>query len=155
MADYYQMFSEVIPAITAAERAWIEQILSCDQDPQPTLTEAGFDVQALDLDDWPGFEWEFIEANSQLWLHGDDYGNVSHVGEFVRMFLARFRPDEAWQLTWAELCSKPRISEFGGGGLFVTAKEVTVIRVADWADQQRQQFERASSPPTGTAATDL
>jgi hypothetical protein len=115
MADYYQMFSEVIPAITAAERAWIEQMHSCDQEPQPTLTEAGFDVQALDLDDWPGFEWEFIEANSQLWLHGDDYGNVSHVGEFVRMFLARFRPNQSWQLTWAELCSKPRISEFGGG----------------------------------------
>jgi hypothetical protein len=146
MADNYQLFSEAVRGITAQQRTWIERVLACqpDQPDQTTaiLKDAGFDVDAIDVDDWPDFQWEFIEGDSQLWLHGDDYGNVSHVGEFVRVFLARFSPDQCWSLTWAETCSRPRIGEFGGGGLFVTAKEVTVVNATDWVTQQRRQFEQ-------------
>ncbi len=143
MADYYQMFSEVVPAITAEQRAWIERVLGDEDDPEFVLKESGFDMNAIDLDDWPGFEWEFNTPENELWLHGDECGNVNHVGELIRAFLAQFAPDQCWQLTWAETCSKARVGAFGGGGLFVTARKVKICRAADWADQQRQQFEQA------------
>jgi hypothetical protein len=143
MADSFQLFSEIISAITGEERAWIEHTLACESDPQPVLQHADFELETIDIDVWPDFQWEFVESGKELWLHGDEYGNVSHVGEFVRAFLARFRPNQCWTLTWAETCSKPRIGEFGGGGLFVTAKSVTVCNATDWVNQQRRQFEQA------------
>ena len=146
MADNYQLFSEVVSGITAKQRTWIERVLGCksDQPDQTTaiLQDAGFDVDAIDVDDWPDFQWEFIEGGSALWLQGDEYGNINHVGEFVRALLAKFSPDQCWSLTWAETCSRPRIGEFGGGGLFVTAKEVTVVNATDCVSQQRRQFEQ-------------
>ena len=50
------------------------------------------------------------------------HGDPTHVAWLVRKFLARFRPDECWSLTFATTCSKPRAGEFGGGAVFVTAR---------------------------------
>ena len=141
MADNYQLFSEMISGLTADEAEWIERMLGCDPEEPSILEEAGFDLKEIDLEYWPGFESELRNAEGEFWLYGDEYANVSHAGEFVRAFLAKFRSDQCWSLTWAETCSKPRVGEFGGGGLFVTAKEVTALNATDWVNQQRQQFD--------------
>ena len=119
MANYYMLFSEVLPDLNAAELAWIEAVLHRDNldgqdedhdvdeggsadgggdsavvaakpvDPQtslePRLENAGIDVGQIELEDWPGFEWEFepaapvgvsdrgagANALKSLWLHAD------------------------------------------------------------------------------------
>jgi hypothetical protein len=147
MADNYQLFSEIIPKLTIEERVWSERVLrwlqpeECSEDVAKDLKDAGIDVDAVDPDDWPGFQWELTRPDFDLWLYGVECGNVSHVGEFVRAFLARFRLSDSWSLTWAETCSKPRIGEFGGGALFVTVRSVEFFSAAAWIDQQRQAFE--------------
>ena len=154
MADNYQQFSEIIPALTEPERTWAERVLACNSDgdhaddgtdAKRVLKEAGIRVRTIDCDDWPGFQFELKGPDFDLWLYGHEYANVSHVGEFVRAFLARFRPIACWSLTWAESCSKPRLGEFGGGGLFVTARTVKVFNVAHWVDRRRRKFEKTRS----------
>ena len=102
MADNYQKFSELVPAIIPKERAWIERVLEATEataEQQQVLREAGIRPDTVDPEYWPGFEWKLDADTPDLWLYAEDYGNVSHVGEFVRAFLARFRPDDCWHVT--------------------------------------------------------
>ena len=150
MADNYQLFSEIIPALTEEERAWTRRVLGCTEGVEREgetaiiLKDAGVDGDDVDFCDWPGFEWSIDDPSFDLWLYGEDYGNVSHAAEFVRAFLAKFRPTACWQLTWAETCSKPRIGEFGGGGVFVTALKATFCIPHEWLARQKKKFERAA-----------
>ena len=146
MADCYQLFSEIIPALTPEEQAWAERLLGCMKDHEPDestekiLKEAGVPLNAVCLDEWPGFQWQITRHDLDLWVYSEEYGNVSHAGEFARAFLARFRPADCWQLTWAETCSKPRIGEFGGGGLFVTASRVSYCVPHDWLRRRKKNI---------------
>ena len=149
MANHYLLFSELIPALTDEERAWAEQVLACTCDSEPdvanNLNAAGIDIgdsgDVVDLDDWPGFQWEILPRDADLSMYADESGNILHVGAFVQALLFRFRPSDCWQPTWAETCLRPRIGEFGGGGLFVTAQSVQLLRAADWVHQHRRAFE--------------
>lgn len=143
MADCYTLFSEVVPALTAAERAWAEQVLG-DGSPA-ALADAGVDPAAVDADDdWPGFGWSVIDAG--LWVYSDGSGSVAHVTAFVRAFLARFRPGDGWRLAWAETCSKPRPGQFGGGAAFVTAGGVEFCSAHGWLDDRERRFRSAGRP---------
>jgi hypothetical protein len=139
MADNFQLFSEIVPVLKDKEKAWVEQILGDTDKREQMLTDAGIKLDAIDVDDWPGFAWE-IDFKGELWLYAEEYGNVSHAGEFIRAFLARFRPADCWELTWAETCSKPRVGEFGGGALFITARSVRAISAVDWILKHRKAF---------------
>lgn len=158
MADNYQLFSEIIPSLTEEEQAWARRILGCtqDQDGQngaedagAMLKDGGIDLSAVDSDAWPGFQWNIDETHAGLWVYGEECGNVIHVAEFVRAFLAMFRPTACWQLTWAETCSKPRVGEFSGGGLFVTAASVTLCMPQDWLAERSKEFDRAAAASAG------
>ena len=72
---------------------------------------------------------------------GDAKGRgLSLVIPLVRKFLKQFRPDDCWSLTWSETCSKPRVGQFGGGAVFVTASDVAWGGSCDFVEQQRAVF---------------
>ena len=58
-----------------------------------------------------------------LWFYAEESGSPDNVAWLVQKFLKRFRPDQCWSLTYAATCSKPRVGEFGGGAVFVTADD--------------------------------
>ena len=155
MADNYVLFSQVVPRLTAAERAWAERTLGGGErgdelqhdepDPARALHASGIRTRHVDPDDWPGFAWELTRPGNDLWLYSSESGNPVHAGEFVRALLARFRRRDCWTLTWAETCSRPRVGEFGGGGLFVTAGSVRAFSASDWLAGRRRAF--AGSDP--------
>lgn len=143
MADNYVLFSTIIPRLTPQEQAWVTNLLDSDtEDNPPDLAAAGMPLDEVDVDDWPGFQWEIRQPEGDLWLYAEDSGNVQHVGHFVRAFLARFRPNDRWQMTWAETCSKPRIGEFGGGGVFASASSVRFFSAHDWLARRQSYFDR-------------
>ena len=142
MANNYQLFSAIVPNLSAQERDWANRVLSCQQNVKKRLLGNGIKPCAIEADDWPGFQWEWIHEDHDLWLYAEEYGNIGHVGEFVRAFLARFRPSNCWALTWAQTCSRPRIGEFSGGGLFVTAKSLRAFTALDAVSRMRRRFER-------------
>ncbi|MGO9115646.1 MAG: hypothetical protein ACLP9L_41090 [Thermoguttaceae bacterium] len=173
MADHFQQFSEMLPNLTAEEAAWLEEQLQpilvfgdrefCEDDPaiatlpvsDPDFTGPRFLRDDPDFDcryDVRDFEFDFIDDQDngtpptrELWLYADTHGNPEHVAWLIQKFLKRFRPDQCWSLTYANTCSKPRVGEFSGGAVFVTANEIKQQTADDFVQQQRAASEKPDS----------
>jgi hypothetical protein len=143
MANNYLLFSETIDEITPAERDWIKEVLIVDAAAPTTLKEAGIRLNAIDIECWPGFQWELPEDDTGLLIYSDESGHIEHVAEFVRAFLACFRRNACWSMTWAATCSKPRAGEFYGGGIFVTAQTVKSFCAIDALEHMKARFEQS------------
>ena len=190
MANNYLQFSEVIPQLTTPEADWLRGQLEVvcvfgeHEHPEDKLPsgmnrdEADWigcrayrDMLGYDPE-WgedTGFEFEFFdderdrEWGRHLWLHADESGTIDRIAHLVQKFLKAFRPDENWSLTWAVSCSKPRVGEFGGGAVFVTAEEIGWQDAYDFAaDRQLSLRPRrdigaliARAQTLGVQATDL
>jgi hypothetical protein len=95
------------------------------------------------------FEWEFADDHDtpdgwgrHLWLHSGEGGDLEAVAHLVQKFLRQFRPSDGWSLTYATWCSKPRVGDFGGGALFVTALEIRWQNAYDWVGRQQKAWQR-------------
>lgn len=167
MADNYFLFSEVLANLTGHEEAWLKEQL----EPICVFGEGEYPEDAIpaeladkDVDwsgirflrdkadhdsDWDalGFEYAFHEDHDasgwghHLWLYAEEWGDASNVAWLVQKFLTTFRPDQCWALTYSTTCSKPRVGEFGGGAVFVTADAVRWQDAEDFIEQQRTAFE--------------
>ena len=171
MADNYLQFSEVVANLTEPEEAWLEEQLQPIrvfgdkeylEDAVPAEladTEADWSgVRFLrdnpDHDpDWDvlGFAYHFHDDNDpggwgrHLWLYAEDSGNADNAAWLVQQFLKKFRPDQCWSLTYSATCSKPRVGEFGGGALFVTADEIKWQNAYSFIEEQRAAFGRKAA----------
>lgn len=120
MANNYLQFSEAIYKLSEDERAWCEARLRHLEGLLPTLVDDGKDETCVPCapEDRPYingagclcFQWSINpEQNGYcLWIYAEEYGDAQQVALFVQEFLARFRSNEYFTLTWAETCSKPR-----------------------------------------------
>jgi hypothetical protein len=172
MANSYLEFSEVIPNLTDAEITWLRQQLEIvyafggteyeedkvreqldPSDAQWTGCRAFRDMKDFEPDfgDGAGFAYEFVldDLDSRwghhLWLYTEEFGCVDRVAHLVQKFLRMFRPTDCWSLTYATTCSKPRVGEFGGGAVFVSANRINWINSHQWAESQRARFARQRS----------
>jgi hypothetical protein len=104
----------------------------------------------------PGFEYSFADDHDtpdgwrrHMWIRAEEWGYVDGVAQLMRKFLKEFRPDQCWSLTYATTCSKPRIGEFGGGAVFVTAHEIKWQNAYEFVKQERAVFQRHGKPQQG------
>lgn len=161
MAESYVQFSEVLAPLTDAEANWLRRQLApvyvfgdrafSEDDLPEDLTPDKADricaraFRDLDNDDEElGFGYEFRsdpELGQHLWLYADESGCPDLVAYLVQKFLRQFRPGACWSLTYSASCSKPRIGEFGGGALFVTAETIESFEVGDFLAQRRAALE--------------
>jgi hypothetical protein len=154
MANNYLQFSEAIYKLSDEERAWCEARLRHLEEALPTLDDDGKDGNGVPCapEDRPYlngagflcFQWSIKPGPDGhcLWIHNEEYGDLEYVALFVQEFLAKFRSNEYFTLTWAETCSKPRISEFSGGALFVTADEIAWNGAFPWLGVKIREFDR-------------
>ena len=167
MADHYLEFSEVLANLSPEEAAWLRDQLEVvhvydgkeyaeDEIPERIRgTDAEWsgcrvfrDMEDYDPDvgDGPGFEHRFHDDDQEgewgihLWLFAIEGADLERVAHFVQQFLKRFRPGDCWSLTYAATCSKPRVGEFGGGAVFVTAAEIKWDNAHDFVDRSKRQF---------------
>lgn len=158
MANHYVQFSEAINNLNEAERAWCATRLHHLETVIPIFDEEGKDnnEQSCQPEDERylessqlGFQWKIqSESNGYyLWFYSEEDGNAEHVALFAQNFLARFRPQQYFTLSWAMTCSKPRIGEFSGGAVFVTATEINWNGVFTWLTEKIVDFtEKQRSP---------
>ena len=142
MADNYLEFSEILDNLTVEETAWLEQQL--DEDPETGCPVFLADYEDRDPDDeYCGFAYSFEECGGkrQLWVRAEESGNADHAAHLVQKFLKKFRPHECWSLTYPTTCSKPRVGEFGGGAVFVTADTIQWENAYGFIEDQRAAFE--------------
>jgi hypothetical protein len=179
VADNFLEFSEVVVSLTEPEEAWLNEQLQpirvfgnkeYPEDAVPAeLADTEPDwagVRVLrDKDDhdprWDalGFEYMFHDDHEpggwgrHLWLYSEDWGEVSNVAWLVQKFLKTFRPDQCWSLTYSATCSKPRVGEFGGGAVFVTADTISWQNAYEFIEEQRTAFEAKRKPTQQGAGT--
>lgn len=125
MANNYLEFSEVIDNLTPEEMDWWEN--------------EAYKVDAED-DDFQCCDYDIKRDERTVWFHADESGNLEAVDLVVTEFLKKFRPNEYFALTWSCGCSKPRIGEFGGGAMFVTAKGTKYTDSYTWLELQKQEW---------------
>jgi hypothetical protein len=182
MANYYTLFSEVLPNLTPEEEAWLRQQLELvDIHGNEVHTD---DEESGGLDDehsstwfqnnsalgWVGSrfyltmpqdepvsegaggtpcEYSFDDDDRpdqwgrHLWLYSEQCegcGDLEGIAHLVQQFLKQFRPDQCWSLEYAASCSNPRVGEFGGGAVFVTAGRIRWMSTGYFRRQQHQAF---------------
>ncbi len=172
MSNNYLEFSEVLPNLTPDEEAWLKEQLQTvhvfgdrqytEEELPEGLDTTGadwFGIRAwADLDPRPdygdefGFCCQFCDSESEedwgrhLWFYTEEWGYPELVAHLVQKFLKQFRPGDCWSLSYAVSCSKPRVGEFGGGAVFVTADGVEYSSDGDFLEKARKAFERAKQP---------
>lgn len=128
LADNYVQFSQLLCDLKPVERAWLERMLSVPS--QATLAAAGIHHDPQEEDPWPPCQWEL--QGDALWIYSQQSGDPHQVAQLICAFLKRYRKRACWQLSWSETCSRPRVGEFGGGGVFVTAQGSTFFHAHAW-----------------------
>jgi hypothetical protein len=169
MAESYLEFSEVIAHLHPDQEAWLRRQLEVvyvfgdleypEDDLPEHLDPADADWYGCrawrDLADYEpeedspvGFAWEFHDDRElpegmgrHLWFHSEEGGEPERVAHLVRKFLREFRPQESWSLSYALTCSKPCPGEFGGGAVFVTARQIRHFSTFDWIEACARSFQ--------------
>jgi len=77
---------------------------------------------AKEFEDWGTFDVNFDEDGDSLWFHHDESFNMDQAAAFLSLWLKLTENDKSIVATWANTCSKPRVDEFGGGAVVITAK---------------------------------
>ncbi len=131
MAEYYTQFSENIPNLSSDEKAWVEKELT------PPLTSPD------EHECWPRFDWSF--EDDDLWISSDENGCPDHVGIFVQRFLAEWRQEAVFSMTWSSSCSRLLIGTFSGGWLVVSKDEVIYGNAYCEAQQAVQALKNGPS----------
>lgn len=172
MADYYTEFSEEIlldqrteEFRTAALRWWekirsLDTELDCASDDtiQATLVELGVEprediLAAIREGSYPGFDIKIEERDESVWLSSTDgSANLEILITLVSAYIQQFARYSVFTLTWSDRCSKPRIREFGGGAMAISANGALTLstssmcmelvqRLADSAAETRKEKE--------------
>ena len=176
MADNYVEFSQVLPHLNDAEIAWLQdqlqEVVVVEDQEHPigsvpaeveenhaTWRGARFLHNCDDVTGW-GDEIEFayafrfedgnVDWGRHLWIYSEQYGSVDQVAWLVQKFLRQFRPQDIWALTYACTCSKPRIAEFGGGAVIVTADELRWEDVQSIAEKACRDWKETTPPVSKT-----
>jgi len=150
MANIYMQFSEELPLETEEEHEWIRNAL---KGIDPDLLEEGreeeleawCDARQIDKDSaeyFPMFGWGITIG--RLWVYSEESADLDHVVGVVQSFLRKFRPKSCCCLQYAETCSRPRIGEFGGGAVFVTADNVNWLNTGAWVTDRTAGFEEGN-----------
>lgn len=106
MADYFTHFSCLLDVGTPQNAARALDLYNA-------LSEAGASEE-------PPSEGFLISiqpehGGSQLWLRDDVSGDPERLIQFVKLCAAEFSLKGRWGFQYANTCSRPRLSAFGGG----------------------------------------
>jgi hypothetical protein len=154
MANNYLEFSEALVIETKEERDWGHLSLPSNAEEVPEEEEKTSEVfqeylriaELYEFDDIYSafdFQWDFEKMGGKevLCMYAEEGGNVNNVATFVQQYLLKCHPDNCWALTWAETCSAPRLGEFGGGAVFVTAETIEWMSAYEWVQSMKKEFE--------------
>jgi hypothetical protein len=156
MADYFSQFSEAIDPLTKEEANWIGEFLNEEMPEDEKALKAWREARNLSEDDadmdeqFPHFAWSLDKNRTICWLRDDEGFTESHLIGFLQAYLEKFHPDKAISITGAATCSKPRIGEFGGWWLVVTATKVRGGNVWTEAEKEIAKLVKAKGKKTGT-----
>lgn len=115
MANNYTQTSFMLTELNPVEIAWLKNAF---EESQRKLDEED------NFDDYIGVSYEFEQGEGfeNLWIYAEEGFMVENLAGLLQAFLKEHRPNGYISFTWADTCSKMRLDEFSGGGVFITAK---------------------------------
>lgn len=158
MSDSFLQFALSFPLKTRAEQDWctktmttLVDLLECSADGDPDekkqlAKELGDLGHVVMSEGWDFIDFEFSIAATEMHIHADESGTPELVAAFLQQYLEKFQPEGSLSFSWAFTCSKMRSGEFGGGAAFVTAKTITFIDTASWAEEQAAKIQTEPAP---------
>jgi hypothetical protein len=145
MANSYSQFSEML-RVNTKEAKWLMKILLFDpmkgDDLEVLVKELHLDGKHADLDGWPDFEWNL--HRKEFWLHADESYTEDHLIWVMQALLKKFRPDFIFTMTGAGTCSRPRVGEFGGFWIAISANGVESGNTWDAVREAAEKLEQQS-----------
>lgn len=116
MANNYTQTSFMIEKLTPPEETWLRREL--EENDRKMIDED-------DFENYIGINYNFEQRQGyvDLWLYADESFMVEPLVDLLQTFLKEYRPKSAISFTWSNTCSKMRLDEFSGGGVFITADD--------------------------------
>lgn len=132
MANNYLQFSEIINLKSKVEVEWANSFIESFE--RDGVDDSIIKRYGMDIDD-EGlcFNYEIDRSSMELWMYSEEAGNPDHVALFVQDYFRKFDKSGCFTMTWAHWCSRPRVGEFGGGAVVVTAEKLMWLDARDWA----------------------
>ena len=132
-----------LPNKEALEHAlWIDKTIQAVRDKEAEIKFLPQEFQDQDtLDNWCEVEKDDSEnGNSEpveceIWIHSQ-YGAINSAAVFIQYLLNKFDPEGCVYFQWSNDCSKPRLDAYGGGAVFITAKDAKFMSTGEWVDRQ-------------------
>jgi hypothetical protein len=164
MSNNYVQFSASLALSSEEERQWLRQQLDevclyqlpdgslravTEDEPEPegggVVAEAvpRFFAEAYrpaELNAEPAM-CQYELRPDEFWVYSEESDDPEPPARLVQLFLRKFAPSKTWFVTFATTCDKPRVDEFGGGAVFVTAEEISWVNGYQWAEEQQARFE--------------
>ncbi len=151
MADHYTK-SSVFLAACPSEKTFLLELIQCLQDPESGLLKARKPKKAMKYDPLVYKAAKAFVKNDQDYYDPDDYSigfeiedmddgvalfdmcdfNSDNAAMICHLVLKRFDRADYVLINAAEVCSKPRVDEFGGHAAFVTKKGVKWMCTSKW-----------------------
>ena len=76
------------------------------------------------------------EGLKDVWIHSDENPDLEQMVDVLCEFQKKFKLKKPIVISWAHSCSKPRLSEFGGGAVVIMRGKEYWIDAATWAHRQ-------------------
>ena len=94
-----------------------------------------------------GFEYAIYphDPDNNVVFYSEECGHMEVLIPLVQAFLLKFYPlDGCWSAQGAYTCDKPRVDEFGGFAVFVTATSSDYMGTGDWVADKTRRFHAAN-----------
>lgn len=147
MANNYTHFSFEFKINSPAEAEYLETILqSADSYEDGGTAKDIIDDIFEDYEDYGclGFDCciECGPDGGEAWVHDDaGEGNVDFVVQFLQAYMLKFKITKPIAFEFAFTCSKPRVGEFGGGAVVVTATGSDWLNTAQWIQKKLSEMK--------------
>lgn len=126
MANNYDEFSEMIPCETKEQQDYLIQELAV----------------AVEFDDGERVSaCEFEADGKDVWIYSQESCDLDALADVIAAFQLGFNIDDPWTLTWAGTCSKPRVGNFGGGGIVVYKGKTHWMNTWDWCTAEVRRLQ--------------
>jgi hypothetical protein len=142
MSDSYLQFSEKLYLQNKKHKAWFEEnLVACDPDKDHAKNPLKPLYDTLGEEEFPCFAWEMEEDG--LWVYSEENAMVHHIALVVQEFFKAFSlHNRSFSVPWALTCSRPVLSEFGGGAFFVTSKKIEYFDTSNWVCKKAESFRK-------------
>lgn len=122
MANNYTSFSFVIQDLNKDQVLWLSKKLS------------------LGDEDYGEHRYSLNEP-LDITIYSEECADLEKLSELLQEFLKHFNLDRLIGFEYACTCSKPRVGEFGGGGILVSKDNIEIKTTSDILEEMCQKNE--------------